>query len=208
MSNNEQKPYRHILSRKDRELLYRLLDAECSMRMSHDLIDEFIGLGSIIKLRRRECIIRAGDIDADLYVIVSGIMRNWYRNGEQEITQAFGPPGAIVQSFHSYYAGLPSSTNFEACCPVRLLHIRRADFDALVERSAEFARWNLRLAQCQLYHYEIKRRVINGTARERYEKLVGHRPEIIRNVSMKIIATYLGVTPEYLSKLRRIILKG
>ncbi len=197
-----------ILPDKDRELLHRLLDAECSMQMSHDLVDEFINLGRLRFLRRRECIIRAGDIDDDLYIIVSGIMRSWYRNGEQEGTQAFGPPGAIVQSFHCYYEGLPSSTNFEACCPVRLLHIRRADFDALVERSAEFARWNLRLAQCQLYHYEIKRRVINGSARERYEKLINHRPEIIKNVPLKVIATYLGVTPEYLSKLRRIILKG
>lgn len=88
-----------ILPDKDRELLHRLLDAECSMQMSHDLVDEFINLGRLRFLRRRECIIRAGDIDDDLYIIVSGIMRSWYRNGEQEVTQAFGPPGAIVQSF-------------------------------------------------------------------------------------------------------------
>lgn len=192
---------------KDRRQLHILINQECTYTMPHDLIDRFINLGSIKKLARRECVIRVGDMDDDLYIIISGIMRTWYRNGEQEVTQAFGPPGAIVQSYHCYYEELPSSLNFEACCPVRLLHIRRKDFDTLVEESPEFARWNLRLAQCQLYHYEIKRRVINGTARERYEALIRHRPEIVRNVSLKVIATYLGVTPEYLSKLRRIIIR-
>lgn len=198
--------YTGPLTDEERRMLQDLLGKECSYKMSEAVIDEFISLGRPMELKRRQRIISAGEVNDDLFIIVSGIMRAWYKDGDQEITHAFGPPGAIVQSFHSYYEGLPSSDNFEACCPVKLLHVSRADFDALIERNADFARWNLRLAQCQLYHYEIKRRVISGTARERYEALLDHRREIVSNVPLKVIATYLGVTPEYLSKLRRIIL--
>lgn len=196
------------MTAKDRELLHRLLNEECDLQMSPGLLDEFISMGRIIGLRRRECIIREGDMNDDLYIIMEGIMRQWYLNGEQEVTKAFGEAGTIVQSYHCYYGGLPSSVNFEACCPVRLLHIRRSDFDKMVSTNPEFARWNLRLAQCQLFRYEIKRRVINGPAKDRYVKLIAHRPEIMRNVPLKVIATYIGVTPEYLSKLRHQLLKG
>lgn len=194
------------LTVEDRKTIHDLLNNECTLRMPDALTDRFIDLGRVVTLRRRQCIIRRGDTDPDLYVIFEGIMRTWYRDGEQEVTQAFGTPGAICQSFHSYYNGEPSSVSFEACTPVRLLHVRAADFDALVADSAEFARWNLRLAQCQLYHYEVKKRVINGTARERYEAMLGHRPEIISSVPLKDIACYLGVTPAYLSRLRRQII--
>lgn len=196
------------LTAEDRKTIHELLNNECTLQMSAALLDRFIDLGRVVTLRRRQCIIRKGDRDPDIYVIFEGIMRTWYRDGEQEITQAFGTPGTICQSFHTYYNGEPASVNFEACTPVRLLHVRAADFDALVAESAEFARWNLRLAQCQLYHLEVKNRVINGTARDRYEGLLGHRPEIMQWIPMRDIATYLGVTPEYLSRLRRQILKG
>lgn len=195
------------LNERDRALLHHLINEECTFRMSDALIDTMLNLGTVRSLKRRECIIRAGEVNDDIYIIIDGIMRSWYRDGEQEVTQAFGPPGTLMQSHHSYYAGEPASVNYEACCGVKLLHIKRADFDALIESNPEFARWNLRLVQNQLYHYEIKNRVINGPARERYERLIWHRPDIVRNVPLKIIATYLGVTPEYLSKIRRQIVQ-
>ena len=194
------------ISPKDRELLHRLINNECTYIMQPQLIDEFIDMGRIISLRRRQRIISTGEVNDDIYIIMSGILRTWFIDGEQEVTQAFGPPGTIVQSFHSYYEGLPSSLNFEACCPARLLLIDRRDFDFLIENRPEFNRWVLRLAQRQMYHSEIKQRVINGPAREKYVAMISHLPDIINNVPLKVIATYLGITPEYLSKLRRIMI--
>ena len=43
-----------------------------------------------------------------------------------------------------------------------------------------------------------------GRRLQRYQALVRHRPEILRNVPLKIIASYLGITPEYLSTLRKL----
>lgn len=195
-------PQRPELSQEDRQLIHQLLNNECTYRMPAEVIDEFISKGELMALRRGRTVIAAGEVDDNLYLILDGIMRCWYRNGRQEVTLSFGLPGTIVQPMHCYYGGEPSSENYAACCPTRLLKIARSDFDSLVERNHCFAQWNLRLAQCQLYHYEIRRREIKGDAQERYAALVRHRPEIIRNVSLRIIATYLGITPEYLSALR------
>ncbi len=187
-----------------RERLAAALNAECTLKMPPELIDEFLGSGETVVCAKGQRVISEGDTDDNLYIIEQGIMRCWYTDGKKEVTQAFGLPGTIVLSFHSYYDGQPSPVNFEACCRSRLLKVARADFDALVERSHLFARWCLRVAQCQLFHYEIRRRVIRGDASERYKALLRHRPEIIRNVPLKIIASYLGITPEYLSSLRKL----
>lgn len=186
-----------------RQKLADALNRECTLEMPSGLVDEFISFGTLLPLRRGERIISAGEVDDNLYIIERGIMRSWYHDGKREVTEAFGLPGTIVLSFHSYYDGQPSTVNFEACCPSRVLKVKRSDFDSLIERSHLFSRWCLRLAQCQLYHYEIRRRVIKGDGLGRYKALLSHRPEIIRNVPLKIIASYLGVTPEYLSNLRK-----
>ena len=81
--------------------------------------------------------------------------------------------------------------------------VRKEDFSSLIDSSAEFARWCLGNVQYQLYFFEMKGRTVQGPAKERYETILKKRPEIIHNVSLRIIASYLGITPQYLSKLRR-----
>lgn len=98
---------------------------------------------------------------------------------------------------------LPSYYQVEACCDAELLVISRDDFWSVAEQSHELALWLLRYAHGELFYQEYKNAAIhNGTAAERYRKMMNDRPSIIENVSQKIIASYLGVTPEYLSKLK------
>jgi hypothetical protein len=59
------------------------------------------------------------------------------------------------------------------------------------------------MSMSQLWFYEKKRTVLNGYARERFESLMKNRPEIIEKVQAKIIASYIGITPQYLSTLKR-----
>lgn len=59
------------------------------------------------------------------------------------------------------------------------------------------------MAQCQIFFFEMKNRIISGTAKERYISFFKNRPEILNQVQLKVIASYLDVTPQYLSKLRK-----
>ena len=72
-----------------------------------------------------------------------------------------------------------------------------------MESSHEFARWALSYEQGQLYYLEKKDTVINGDARERYESLLRQRPDILEKVALKHIASYLGITPQYFSRLKQ-----
>lgn len=186
---------------RQRERLKEKLNEECSYKMDNELLDRIIDLGSVVNLKKGQTAIRKGEVDDNLYIIMEGVMRIWYMDGDKEVTYCFGGSASIAQSFHCSL-GLPATENYEACCRVRLLKIKREDFNHLLESSHSFVMWNLYLSYEQMYHFEVKRTEINGTTAEKYEKFIRHRPEIIRDVPLKYIASYLGITPEYLSKLR------
>lgn len=107
----------------------------------------------------------------------------------------------MMWSAYSYYAREPAVYTYQACCDSVVYHCRVRDFDDLIKTNYEFAQWVLCYAQCQLYHFEKKNSLINGDATERFKSMLRNRPEIFEKVSKKAIASYLGITQQYLSVL-------
>lgn len=191
-----------------RELLKQLIRNEGGCLLDDETLDRFIDAGDVRSYAPEEAVTAEGEIDPDVYILMDGVMRSWHWNGDVEKTEYFGMPGTLCVSFHSYLLGLPSPNWHETCCASTLFHISKEDFDHLRDNSHSFTKWLLTNAQFQLYFFEMKRHVIQGTARQRYESLMRNRPEIFHKVQLKTIASYLGVTPQYLSKLRRNITRG
>lgn len=61
------------------------------------------------------------------------------------------------------------------------------------------------MAHGQLYFFEKKDHVINGDAKERFLSLAQNRPEIMEQVPLGIVASYLGITQSYLSRLKKLV---
>ena len=140
----------------------------------------------------------------DVFIVRDGIVRFADIDNERERTFAFALPGTIFMSKYSFVMGKPSYYSVEACCDTELLRISNSDYWNLVETYHELTLFMLHYAYGELYFQEYKNAaVINGSARERYKKMLGDRPYIIEKVPQKIIASYLGITPEYFSKLKR-----
>lgn len=188
-----------------RAVLRELIAKESSYTLDVSLTDRLIDMGSIMRMRSGDPITKAGDINPDFYILIDGIMRCWHVEGDGmvERTSYFGLPGTVCISYHSYLLGQPSPNTYEVCCPSTVMRVAKSDYSRLIDESPEFARWCLGNVQFQLYFFERKGRIIQGPARERYESIMKDRPEIVRRVPLKIIASYLGITPQYLSKLRR-----
>lgn len=188
--------------------LRSLIEGELGYLPADGSIDLFLSRGHLESYHRGEVVTGWGEVDPDVYVVKEGIIRFVDFNGERERTFAFALPGTVFFSKHSFVMGKESYYQIEACCPTELLRIPRDDFWEVAGASHELALWLLRYAHGELFYQEYKYAAVhNGSAAERYRKMLLDRPEIIRNVSQKIVASYLGVTPEYLSKLKRQFLK-
>ena len=167
-------------------------------------IDELLDLAHEESFTRGQAIIHEGSKCPDIFIVTRGIVRFADMDGERERTFAFALPGSIVMSKHSFVMDLPSYYRVEACCDTDVLVIDRDQFWALMERNHDLALWMLKYAYGECFYQEYKNASVhNGTAADRYRRMLGDRPEITDRVPQKMVASYLGVTPEYLSKLKR-----
>ncbi|MEZ3518909.1 MAG: Crp/Fnr family transcriptional regulator [Muribaculaceae bacterium] len=167
-------------------------------------IEDMLELAREESYTRGQAIIQEGRKCPDIYIVTCGIVRFADMDGERERTFAFALPGSIVMSKHSFVMDLPSYYRLEACCDTDVLVIDRDEFWALMERDHEMALWMLKYAYGECFYQEYKNASVhNGTAADRYRRMLADRPEITDRVPQKMVASYLGVTPEYLSKLKR-----
>lgn len=187
--------------RIDLQFLKDLIDAECSYRLSDDVMWRFIGLMKREEVKKGCSIIEEGRVNPDIYVVAEGVFCYNYLNGTDERCCAFALPGTMMWSAYSYYAGESAVYSYQACCDSVVYRCRKYDFDELTRSNHDFAQWVLCYSQCQLYHFEKKNTLINGNAFERLQALWRNRPEILDKVSKKSIASYLGITQQYLSVL-------
>lgn len=202
--DNQVSDYNKVsLTKKQHSRLRRCLAEECDYKLNPDLLDRLIDLGSPIWLKRGESILKRDVFDDNLYILVDGIMRIWFPDGDSIKTYAFGLPGSIAQSFHCVTKGMACRENYEACSKSLLIKITRTDYNNLIESDIRFMHWHMKLLEEQLFLYERRRTSSTGSAKERYKEFLQRRAEIIQKVPLKYIASYLGITPEYLSSLRK-----
>lgn len=180
-----------------------LLREECHFQLSDELLDSFLSQFKERELKSKSALISCGDIDTNVYIVKDGILRVSHMDGTKEITVGFALPGTMLISWFSFYNNRPSYFQIDACCDSIILQLPRQIFNKYVAESHEFSQWALNMAQCQLYYDELKQSVINGNAKERYLSLLNNRPEILQKVSLGVVASYLGVTQQYLSYIRK-----
>lgn len=190
------------VSETDRNLLLEILPSETTYKPKRETLERLISMGATVTLRKGDNLIAAGQCDPSLYIIIDGVLRCWYWNHDKEETAYFSTIPTIFFNNFSYYAGEPSFYSYEACCDARIIKVSKQDFDKLLEESQDLALWMFSLANCQAYHYEIKARRGLGDARERYRHLLEEFPEVFKIASLGVIASYLKITPQYLSKIR------
>ena len=194
------------ITNEEKETLKEMLKLECDYALPDEIMDEFLSHGQVLHTRKWHTVIAAGDENPDVYITMEGILRCWYWDENREKTAFFSTLPTMFINYHTYFGGQPSFYHFQSCTPAKLVRIKRRYFDELIERSPEFARWNLRLAQTQLYFFEVKHKLSTGLAKERYLTLLKEIPTIVQEVPLHVVASYLGITPQHLSRLRRTLL--
>ena len=147
----------------------------------------------------------AGKIPTYHNFIVSGYMRKYYVNdkgGEVTVDLNNGP-----RFFTSYYAFVKQTVTEEyiqCITDCEILRITKADADSSAKTSFTQKDFTIKLfQQIQEEDRERMNDLATLTAEQRYVKLVKESPNIIRNVPLKYIASYLGIKPESLSRIRR-----
>lgn len=147
---------------------------------------------------------KAGEVPGYHNFIVSGFMRNFHLDGDNnEITTDLNEGPRFFTSYFHFMNRTVSNENLHCITDCELLRIGRDDVDTTAARSLTQKDYTIRILQEHLQ--KDKERIndmANLTAEARYAKFVKANPNIIRHVPLKYIASYLGITQRHLSRLR------
>lgn len=139
-----------------------------------------------------------------LYFVNTGFIRTFHFMEGSEITTHINCPPGFITSFSSFSTGTPAFDNVEAVTPSGLLRITRQNLDLLYGQSTAWAAFGRIIYEKSLgYNEERSKDMITLSAEQRYLKLLDKQPEIVRNVPLKYISSYLGIEPQSLSRIRK-----
>lgn len=169
-----------------------------------DELDGAMALFHHEHLERNAYFCRAGRIADRIAYVAQGALRSYYLINQKETTTFFQLPGSIAVALPSFIQLTHSTENIQALDDAELLVIHRNDLYRLYEESWKWQQVGRILME--QYYIRLEQHLIglqSHSATERYEHLLSRQPEVFRHVQLQFIASYLGISPETLSRIRK-----
>lgn len=155
-------------------------------------------------LKRREILHDTNFICNNLYFIESGAIRYYQTHDGKEVTGQFFFEGGWYTDLDSFLSNSYSRQTAQAIENTSLLYISKQDLDKLYKEIPQFERLGRLIAEQSFIGLRKKtdeRTLLD--AKERYLNLLKLRPKVIRRIPQYYIASYLGIRPESLSRIRK-----
>lgn len=156
-----------------------------------------------IEIPSKTILLHDGEISNQIYIIKKGCLRQWFNKDGKDITLQFFFENQPVASIDSFLNNQPSLFTIESIEPSKIISISKGTFENLNKIYPEFNdRFNEYLFQRFRNYAQLFLSRIKDSPKERYDDLVKNHPEIINRVAQHYIASYIGITPISLSRIR------
>jgi CRP-like cAMP-binding protein len=157
------------------------------------------------KLRKKQYLLQEGDVCKFVAFVEKGVLRAYTvdEKGSEHIIQ-FAPEGWTISDLFSFLTGEPATYNIDALEDAELLLITRSSQEEVLKKVPKYETY-LRLQLTGAY-IAMQRRltsIISLPLEERYSNLTAQYPDLVQRVPQHMIASYMGLTPETLSRVRK-----
>jgi CRP-like cAMP-binding protein len=156
-----------------------------------------------LTLAKHELWLPVGQVSRQLAFVETGVLRSFLSTDEREITNGFFLTGSVAGAFTSFLTQAPSAWAVQALAPCQLFTISYDLLQTLYGRHSCWLHWGRQLLEAQFLH-KCRRETafLRASAAERYQTLRQQYPALEQQVAQFHIASYLGIKPETLSRLR------
>jgi len=156
------------------------------------------------RMRKRQFLLQESDVCRELTFVEKGSLYSYSvdSRGNQHVLR-FAFKGWWIADLQSFFTDTPSSVNIEVLEDSELLVLDRKNHEKLLDEIHTYEQYHRIILQNA--YIALQRRVENAlglTAEEKYSRLIKRNPEFMNRVPLNLVASYLGISPETLSRVR------
>jgi CRP-like cAMP-binding protein len=170
-----------------------------------NVLDKLLQNCKTIKISKGNFLLRQGEICKHSFFVESGLLRQYSidNKGKEHILQ-FAPETWFISDRESVYFNQPSNYFIQALEDSSVLQIDESFILHLAEQSKSFLAFNNKLLHNHIRHLQKRvTQLLSAAAEERYLDFIKLYPDILLRVPQSMVASYLGITPESLSRVRK-----
>lgn len=160
----------------------------------------------VCRYKKGQNLLTHGEVSSEFFFVIKGCVRLFYRTGEdeEEKTAFFYTENQFVSSYESFTKKVPAKHNLQCLEESSLALITHEEALSILQRFPKFeflAR--IMMEQELIVYQDIISSFIQLSPEERYLKLLKTQPELLQRIPLYHLATFLGVKPESLSRIRK-----
>lgn len=186
-----------------RDFLKKIYGENVERELSVEAIELLKAKTRVIRLSKGEYLQIEGDVCKYWGYVSEGLVRMYYLNQEEEITSQLAHDGDMLLDYESYFNQSPSRNFIQMLEPSTLYLFPHLECEELRKNNREI---NLFFRKLTEKLFLLKKKRITDTifkpAKVRYETLIAEKPNLVLRVPSIYIASYLGITPETLSRIK------
>lgn len=157
-----------------------------------------------VKLEKNSTVLRIGEVENYLSFISKGIIRLYIPQEDNDLTFGFLFGNQFVTAYDSFLTREPSNYKIETLTETILWKISFKDLQEVYKKTEIGNLIGRKMAE-NMFLIKSKRELslLSKTAEERYLDLFTERPRLLEQIPLKYIASYIGITPQALSRIRK-----
>ncbi len=175
-----------------------------SMPPGDEGLKRILNISIIKEVPAKTILLSEGDIATKLFIVIKGCLRSYFiKESGIEVTSQFFIEGKMVASFESAMTGKPSRLYIDAIEDSTIASIQMRDLKKVVGESSSGRDHFVRFLMTRLINYmNLHASFILDNPEKRYINLIQENPELVSRLPQQYIASYLGITPVSLSRIR------
>lgn len=181
------------------------IEQKLSQALTEHEYNTFISFLVPIKIEKKSQLVFEDKVCKYLYFVEQGVLHSYLTddNGENHTIQ-FGFEGHWISDLYSFVSNTPATFNIEALEETEILAISKTNFEKALQDIPKFERFFRILIQnayIQSQHRIAKN--YSDDAEHRYLALIKQQPDLLQRVPQYLVASYLGIKPQSLSRIRQ-----
>lgn len=176
------------------------------VKLTETEFSRFLPFFEIRDFPKKEIILRYGQVDNYLNLVVKGLVRKYVLAGKEQKTLQLATEGHIIQSELSFHKRVPSTMIIETIEPSVLVSMKYENVQHVLENIPQAEQIGREMMTSLFIRKDAKYFAkLNTTTRQRFLSYIQQHPHMLQRVPQKILASYLEIQPETFSRLKHLL---